>query len=496
MGTAPITQHEYLTAARCPRRFYEERFGSGGSGSSSVDRSARFACEQAKLVRRIAQQHYASRTDCSFNVRVQALACVAVVDMLERRPDESVRPIVVQPYTGVKPKSLELLRFQTVILREAGYNARGGAVVRLAKSYVRGDLLDPAELLVEDECRKQISGGVKSVRNRIARLTELIEQQHPPEPCDRRDRCPVCSRLHGEYEREYEHRSSDSRSQPSAIDIGIHTLFLGHGLIRELEREGFADLPSVPLSRLPGRRQKLQVQAVRERRRHVDCDALRQFVARCRFPRVFLDFETVSAAVPPVKGVRPWEHVPVQFSVHRQDAPNGPVSHRGVIADDLSEFRDSTRELTEALVHALNEAESVLAFSASFERRVLHLLARRSERFSTELRNAADRLVDIQEPFVRFMLYEPAQQGRTGLKAVFPAVTGADYEHLEIADGREASLTWYYDYRGLPASPGREKVANALREYCALDTLALVDIVRRLEEIVEGSDCIDGEESF
>ena len=137
-----------------------------------------------------------------------------------------------------------------------------------------------------------------------------------------------------------------------------------------------------------------------------------------------------------------------------------------------------------------------MAFSASFERRILHLLARRSERFSVELRNAADRLVDIQEPFVRFMLYEPAQQGRTGLKAVFPAVTGADYEHLEIADGREASLTWYYDYRGVAASPRREKVAEALSKYCALDTLALVDIVRRLEEIVEGSDCTDGEESL
>lgn len=491
MQDAPITQHEYLTAARCPRRFYEGRFAPAESGSGSVDRSERFAFEQVERVRRIAQELYAERTECAFNVGVHALGCIAVVDILERRGDGSVRPIVVQPYTGLKPNSLELLRFQTVILRESGYNARGGAVVRLEKSYVRGDSLDPAGLLVEEECRKQVNGGLKAVRNRIARIAEVLDRAELPEPCDRRDRCPVCSRPATNRNG----GSIDSHTESTTIDTGIHTLFLGHGLIAELERDGFTDLSQVPPSRLPGRRQKLQVRAVRERRRHVDCDALREFVAQCRYPRVFLDFETVSMAVPPVAGVRPWEHVPIQFSVHRQEAPDGPVSHREFLAEDLSELRDSTRELAEALVHAVSGAGSALAFSASFERRMLHLLARRNGQYSRELRNTADRLVDIQEPFVRFMLYEPAQQGRTGLKAVLPAVTGADYDHLEIADGRDASLTWYYEYRGVPGSPQRERAAEALREYCALDTLALVDIVRHLEEIVGGKECTGGEET-
>ncbi len=490
METAPITQQEYLTAGRCLRRVYEERARAFENGSEQSDSSERFAAEQYERVRAIARDHFAARTDCTFNVSVGALGCVAVVDILERRPDGSVRPIVVQPYTGVKPKSLELLRYQTVILREAGYNAQGGAVVRLAKGYVRGTFLEPAELFVEEECRKQIRGGLNSVRRRISGLIEVLGQRKPPEPCDRLDRCPVCSRLSGSSQTD---GSGDSPSSTGGIDTGVHTLFLGYGVIGDLEREGYSDLSDVPLSRLPGRRQRLQVQAVRDGRRHVDCNALREFVERCRFPRVFLDFETVSAAVPPVEGARPWEHLPIQFSVHRQEAAGGPIAHRWFIADDLSELHDSTRELAETLVDALSDARSVLAFSAPFERRILHLLARRCERFSTDLRNAADRLVDIQEPFVRFMLYEPAQQGRTGLKAVLPALTGVDYYDLEIANGREASLAWYYDYRGVPPSPRREKVAEALREYCALDTLALVDIVRRLEEIVDGSDCSDRE---
>src|SRR5207248_6786652 len=92
--------------------------------------------------------------------------------------------------------------------------------------------------------------------------------------------------------------------------------------VLEYEADGYAtlyDLPSdLELSAIHAR----QVRAVTAGRMVVEpslAKALAEFVS----PLAFLDFETVSLAIPRWNGCRPWQNVPVQFSCHAEERGRG-----------------------------------------------------------------------------------------------------------------------------------------------------------------------------
>src|SRR5258708_12662727 len=72
-----------------------------------------------------------------------------------------------------------------------------------------------------------------------------------------------------------------------------------------------------------------QVRAVTSGRMVVEptlARALEQFVS----PIAYLDFETVGYAVPRWNGCRPWQNVPVQFSVHIEQGRNRLAHHQWI----------------------------------------------------------------------------------------------------------------------------------------------------------------------
>src|SRR5258708_40216875 len=113
-----------------------------------------------------------------------------------------------------------------------------------------------------------------------------------------------------------------------------------------------------------------QVRAVTSGRMVVEptlARALEQFVS----PIAYLDFETVGYAVPRWNGCRPWQNVPVQFSVHIEQVRNR-LAHHQWIAEGPEDPRPA---LPRALVKACAGATFVVAYYASFERDCLLQLA-------------------------------------------------------------------------------------------------------------------------
>src|SRR2546430_16692857 len=85
--------------------------------------------------------------------------------------------------------------------------------------------------------------------------------------------------------------------------------------VLEYEADGYATLYDLPadleLSAIHAR----QVRAVTAGEMVVE-PALAKALAQFASPLAFLDFETVSLAIPRWNGCRPWQNVPVQFSCH------------------------------------------------------------------------------------------------------------------------------------------------------------------------------------
>ena len=57
-----------------------------------------------------------------------------------------------------------------------------------------------------------------------------------------------------------------------------------------------------------------------------------------------------------------------------------------------------------------------------------------------------------------------------------------DYSHLDVSDGSKAQVTWS-NMIALSDSPEKGKLISQLLEYCKLDTLAMVEIHKKLIKI-------------
>jgi Domain of unknown function(DUF2779) len=194
----------------------------------------------------------------------------------------------------------------------------------------------------------------------------------------------------------------------------------------------------------------------------------------------FLDFETIGDAVPLWAGTRAFEQIPFQFSLHHV-GPRGGVKHEAFL--DTS-GNDPRLALAKALVKACGTEGAVFAYNASFEGLRLAALAEHlasHSKLAKALLAIKARLVDLA-PIVRDHYYHPKQQGSWSLKAVLPALL----PHLSYAalDGVQNGTDAQAAYREAvdPATPIAR--ANALRQqmlaYCKLDTLALVEVWRKL----------------
>jgi hypothetical protein len=213
--------------------------------------------------------------------------------------------------------------------------------------------------------------------------------------------------------------------------------------------------------------------------------ALAEFVS----PLAFLDFETVSFAIPRWQGCRPWQNVPVQFSCHvEQGGGAGGRGRRGMVHHEwLADGPDDPRPaLAEALVAACAGARKVVAYYASFERDCIRQLAEAVPRLAKELERIEHKLIDLL-PVVRNHVYHPDFGGSFSIKRTLPAlVPGLAYSDLKISEGETASLELMrLMFEGDAMRPReRADLREDLLRYCERDSLAMVKMLEKLRTLV------------
>jgi hypothetical protein len=194
------------------------------------------------------------------------------------------------------------------------------------------------------------------------------------------------------------------------------------------------------------------------------------------YPRYYIDFETINPAVPQWEGTQPYEAVPFQWSCHTELA-SGELLH----GDHLeTEGQDSRRPFAECLLDAVAGEGPILIYSP-YERRILERLTVVFPDLGVEVRAVIDRMLDLL-PLMRAHYYHPAMKGSWSIKAVLPTLAAElSYADVgEVQDGEAAQIA-YWALLQPETDPGRRReLDEALRRYCALDTLAMVRVVEAL----------------
>ncbi|WP_234421090.1 DUF2779 domain-containing protein [Erythrobacter sp. EC-HK427] len=216
-------------------------------------------------------------------------------------------------------------------------------------------------------------------------------------------------------------------------------------------------------------------EAVRTGEVYLNTEGVRKATADWAYPRIWLDFETIAFAIPRWVGTSPYGQVPFQFSAHVEQA-DGNLDH--IEALELS-GQDPRDTIAEALA-GLPDSGAVIAWNAGFERRCLRLLAQDVPRHRDALLSLAERTVDLL-PVAKNNYYHRDQRGSFSIKAVLPTLLPElDYGDLQVADGGDAQLA-YIEATDPDCPEGRRaELAADLIAYCERDTLAMVEIYRKL----------------
>jgi hypothetical protein len=100
-----------------------------------------------------------------------------------------------------------------------------------------------------------------------------------------------------------------------------------------------------------------------------------------------------------------------------------------------------------------------------------------------EIETLISRIKDLMTPFQKKYYYAPEMKGSYSIKAVLPAlVPELSYDNLEINEGGLASIA----YESLQTETDLmflAEIKQQLLEYCKLDTLGMVRILEKLENI-------------
>jgi predicted RecB family nuclease len=378
--------------------------------------------------------------------------------------DDGFRLTEVKSSTRVKPHHLIDCAIQNWVITQAGYPVSETVLAHIDTGFrYRGDR-DYGGLLRHADVAEPVAALVPEVKAWVhAGLDTLAMPDEPDIDVGPHCRNPFACPFIG-------------HCTPRPAEYPVSILPGGGRIVSQLQAEGIGDVRDIPAERLLRPLHRRVYRATLSGRPFVGAE-LATTLQALPFPRHYLDFESIQFAVPRWADTHPYEQLPFQWSCHIEPVA-GELQHR--------EFLDSTgeppmRRCAQALIETLGRQGTIFTYSP-FEKSVIDRLAARYPDLAQRLRALVDRLFDLL-PLVKANYYHPAMKGSYSIKAVLPTIA-PDLTHADLGgvkDGVAAQIAYetLIDC-GTPADR-RHMLAEELRQYCRLDTLAMVRLVRHFE---------------
>ena len=387
------------------------------------------------------------------------------VDILERLSEDQWRLIEVKSTAGVKDHHLYDVAIQRHVASGCGINVTAACLLHLNRDYVYdGQEYQLRELFKIEDLTKEIDD--MDLPTLLRRQWQVLKRDSPPEvgpgpQCQDPVECEF-------YDQCHEPLPPGHISELPRLSNAKVSALLDNGitLISEVPDD-------FPLSPLATRARE----SVRRGRTWLSAD-LTQELRRLKYPLAFMDFETLYPALPRYAGMRPYDHVPFQWSVYRQESPEAQLEHFEFLATDNSDPRS---QFTESLCRVLKGKGHIVVYNEGFESKRLSELASWLSEYAGQISQIQHRLWDLL-PIVRRNVYHPEFRGSYSIKDVLPAlVPRMTYEGMEIADGGQAAQAWDRIVRGDVGLGEEERLRKALSAYCAQDTLAMARLLAYLQ---------------
>jgi predicted RecB family nuclease len=489
MSTVPITisKSKYMAGVQCLKRLYwqvhEPELGGGVPDAAAVA-----IMEQGREVGKLARQLFAGGVEVPFCDPEQAIRITREliaspdvpaifeaafenggvfvrVDILHRRRDGRWRLIEVKSTASPKEEHLDDVAIQARVVSRSGLDLASSCLAHVNRNYVfQGGPIDLRRFFKITNLTRRVERLLPKLTFQLrSELRVLVMPEAPDIPPGPHCTNPVTCEFF------------DRCNLPLPDD---HIGYLPRLHASAAEELGIESIRDIPDNFALSERQRIACTSVQTGHPWFSAE-LGKELDSLKYPIYFMDFESVNPAIPRFAGMRPFDQLPFQWSLHVQRQPEAEPEHYEFLSTDGS---DPRREFITSLCAALGESGSIVVYAA-FESQRLSELAAWLPEFAEQIKTVHSRLWDLL-PVVRNHVYHPAFAGSYSLKAVLPALDpDMSYDGMAVANGQDAGLAWESIVRGGLDQSERERTRKALLDYCGKDTLALVRLLERLRSV-------------
>lgn len=388
------------------------------------------------------------------------------VDILVKNSD-GWKAYEVKSSTLVKPVNLLDAAFQYYVLTSCGLDLVDFSLVTVNTAYKRSGELDIQQLFKIESVYNQVLKRQDKVKQDIEDF--FVTLKLPTKPVI--DIGPYCT---DPYDCDFRGHCWQHIPDYSIFNISR----LAGDKKWELYRMGILQFEDIPLDFKLNDSQWQQVKSELKGETKIDHEAIHRFLDNLNYPLYFLDFESFQPAVPMFDLSRPFQQIVFQYSMHIMKSGISAVAHTAFLAN--ADGTDPRIPFIKRLIGDIGEEGDIIVFNKAFESSRLSEIAASFPEYETRVRMINARMKDLMVIFQQRQYYVPEMKGSYSIKQVLPAmVPGFSYDNLPIGDGGSASMA----FTTLLSEHDPEKIATIrenLLEYCKLDTLAMVEIVKVL----------------
>ena len=388
------------------------------------------------------------------------------VDILERDGDRW-HIHEVKSSSSVKASHISDLAVQVYVLLGSGINVASAGIMHVNKHYVREKVgLNWEQYFTREDLFDALNEGLGDIPDTVAKHFDVLNRDTAPDIA-MTNSCKGC---------DYWEFCSDGKPEHWVATLP-NLSPKKWAELTTLNIDDIRDIPDdFPLTEIQDRMR----QVVINEETYASND-LGSALMELGPPAAYLDFETMAPAIPLYPGTKPYQQLPVQWSLHRLDEA-GVLSHEEFLATGNA---DPRRAFSESLVAELRASNEPILVYSSFERTTINNMIKLFPDLEDQLCTIVDRLKDLL-PVVRSHIYHKDFKGKFSIKYVAPALSDkVDYRELEgVADGQAASAIFERIATGnLKERENVPDLRTSLLEYCKLDTLAMVEVHRALMKI-------------
>jgi CRISPR/Cas system-associated exonuclease Cas4 (RecB family) len=468
-----LTKTNFLQFQNCPKSLWllknKPKLYPQNVGSNSEDKLAAEGYEVQRLVQKFLQSTENSDKYFFEKIYKSEGELYACADIIRKNEDGTVNIYEVKSSGAVGQEHLTDATFQTIVVKKSGVKVRSVYIVHLNKEYIREDALNVEEMMTFSMVTKQVQNLIENVKAEIKLALDLLRQDEiNEEGCS----CLKLSKSH--------HCETFKYFNPSVPNPSIYNLPRIHKKkLNIFVNEGRYALDEIDENEVTGNQISV-LQSAKTNSPVLNNKIIEKFYDQVTYPLYFLDYETFSSAIPVVDGVKPHAHIPFQFSIHVKMTKEGSnIEHYEYLADKA----ELPRNMIELMEKVIGSNGSIVSWHKSFENTRNKEMAILYPDKANFLNNVSDRTIDLEDIF-KGGYVDIAFGGSTSIKKVLPVIVpDLNYANLEVANGTDA-MEAFTRLLEMPNGLDKTKLQNEMLEYCKLDTLAMVEIFKKMEKYI------------